>query len=265
MVLQVFIFMPLRTIMNYQYRFGKPFWVAATTLFAEGGYGRYYQGISAAIIQAPVSRFGDTASNTFIFAVLKSSPTLDALPSPIKSFLAAIFTAMFRIILTPIDTAKTTLQVQGGNGWKVLKVRVRMYGIGSLWYGAVATAAATVVGYFPWFGVYNLLDVNLPRHHNFHQLLIRQTAIGSCASLASDTVSNSLRVVKTYRQVNETQVSYSEAAKAVIAIDGLRGLFFRGLGTRLLANGCQSITFSILWKLFMDLWNKNSQRPLVEL
>lgn len=66
---------------------------------------------------------------------------------------------MFRTILTPIDTIKTTLQAQGEKGWKILKVRVRMYGIGSLWYGAVATAAATMVGFFPWFGVVSASNV----------------------------------------------------------------------------------------------------------
>lgn len=60
-------------------------------------------------------------------------------------------------------------------------------------------------------------------------------------------------MVKTYRQVHERRVGYVEAAQAVIATDGLRGLFGRGLKTRILANGLQGLMFSILWKLFMDL------------
>jgi hypothetical protein len=39
----------------------------------------------------------------------------------------------------------------------------------------------------------------------------------------------------------------------VIATDGLLGFFTRGLGTRILTNALQSIMFSILWKLFMDM------------
>jgi hypothetical protein len=38
----------------------------------------------------------------------------------------------------------------------------------------------------------------------------RQAFIGFVASIASDTVSNSLRVVKTYRQVHERDVGYCE-------------------------------------------------------
>lgn len=37
----------------------------------------------------------------------------------------------------------------------------------------------------------------------------RQAFIGFAASVVSDTVSNSLRVVKTYRQVHEGSVGYS--------------------------------------------------------
>jgi hypothetical protein len=83
--------------------------------------------------------------------------------------------------------------------------------------------------------------------------LLRQAFIGFCASIISDTISNSLRVVKTYRQVNEREVGYLAAAREVVAADGLFGLLGRGLKTRIIANGCQGVMFSVLWKLFMDL------------
>jgi hypothetical protein len=85
------------------------------------------------------------------------------------------------------------------------------------------------------------------------QKLLRSAVIGFAASIASDTISNSLRVLKTYRQVNATRIGYADAARAVIAADGLKGLFGRGLKTRILANGLQGIMFSVLWKLFLDL------------
>ena len=82
---------------------------------------------------------------------------------------------------------------------------------------------------------------------------MRRAFIGFVASVVSDTISNSLRVVKTYRQVNEIRIGYWAAAQAVIAVDGLKGLFGRGLKTRILANGLQGLMFSVLWKFFMDL------------
>ncbi|KAK7682005.1 hypothetical protein QCA50_014969 [Cerrena zonata] len=245
--------------MNYQYRYGTKTTTAIKTLYADGGWTRYYQGLSAALVQGPVARFGDTAANAGILALLQSNSYMKQLPALIKTIFASLAAAGFRMILTPIDTLKTTLQTQGKPGLRILKNRIKTYGIGSLWYGAFATAAATFVGHYPWFGTYNFLDEALPTPNNLLQKLARQALIGFCASVVSDTISNSLRVVKTYRQVNETRVGYWEAAEAVIATDGLKGLFGRGLKTRILANGLQGLMFSILWKLFLDIWTEKTK------
>ncbi|KAJ8497038.1 hypothetical protein ONZ51_g750 [Trametes cubensis] len=259
MVLQVLTLMPLRTVMNYQYRYGTTTTQAIKTLYADGGWTRYYQGLSAALIQGPVARFGDTAANAGILALLASNGFLKKLPALVQTIFASVAAAAFRMILTPVDTVKTTLQTQGKTGMAILRSRIKRYGIGTLWYGAFATAAATFVGHYPWFGTYNFLDEVLPPWTNTAEKLARQAFIGFCASVVSDTVSNSLRVVKTYRQVNETRIGYFAAAQAVIATDGIKGLFGRGLKTRILANGLQGLMFSILWKLFMDIWNDKTK------
>ncbi|KAJ4122948.1 hypothetical protein NW768_009939 [Fusarium equiseti] len=260
MLLQVLLLMPLRTIMNYQYRHGTSFTTATKTLYAEGGIRRYYQGIAPALFQGPISRFGDTAANAGILALLQSNPYLKGLPSPIKTIFASLCAAAFRMILTPIDTLKTTLQAQGARGTVLLRRRIKSNGIGSLWWGAFATAAATFVGHYPWFATYNFLTEAIaePPKHPLVWWLLRLAFIGFCASIVSDSISNSLRVVKTYRQVNDTKISYSEAARAVVAEEGVLGLLGRGLKTRILANGLQGILFSILWKLFLDLWEKRT-------
>lgn len=91
--------------------------------------------------------------------------------------------------------------------------------------------------------------------------------------------------MKTYRQVNETEISYgtqflsvsiakfsdlsnvfewifiADAARTIIATEGIRGLLGRGLKTRILTNGLQGLMFSILWKLFMDLYVRSSSYP----
>ncbi|ATY66644.1 mitochondrial carrier protein [Cordyceps militaris CM01] len=271
MVLQVLLLMPLRTIMNYQYRYGTSFSAASVTLYSSGGLGRYYDGIGAALIQGPVSRFGDTAANAGILALLQSNSYLKDLPVLIKTIFASLCAAAFRMILTPVDTLKTTLQVQGAGGTALLRGRIRKHGVGTLWWGAFATAGATFVGHYPWFATYNMLSeaIKEPPKEQILLWLLRLAFIGFAASLVSDCVSNSLRVVKTYRQVNETQVSYSKnhstrsvevfsdmepakAAKLVIEGDGVAGLFGRGLPTRIVCNGLQGLLFSILWKLFLD-------------
>ncbi|KAJ9120329.1 hypothetical protein QFC24_005283 [Naganishia onofrii] len=250
MVLQVLALMPLRTIMNYQYRYGGSIKGATKKLYDDGGYKRYYAGLAAALFQGPLSRFGDTAANAGIFALLESLTW----PVLVKTIAASLASATFRMLLTPIDTLKTTQQTQGGvAGLRLLRERIKEHGISCLFWGAFGTAGATFVGHYPWFGTYNYLQAHLPASHTLVQQLFRQAFIGFAASVVSDTISNSLRVIKTYRQVHERDVGYIEAAREIIRTEGLPGLFGRGLPTRLLANGIQGLLFSVLWKLFSDL------------
>ena len=51
------------------------------------------------------------------------------------------------------------------------------------------------------------------------------------------------------RQTNaNTQLTYIECAKEIVAKDGVVGLFGRGLTTKLISNGIQGAMFSVLWK-----------------
>ncbi|ODO03280.1 hypothetical protein I350_06130 [Cryptococcus amylolentus CBS 6273] len=250
MVVQVLTLMPMRTVMNYQYRFGGGIKHATKTLYEDGGFRRYYAGLAAALFQGPLSRFGDTAANAGILALLSTLPW----PILLKTIAASLASACFRMLLTPIDTIKTTQQTQGGKaGWGLVRERVRERGVGSLWWGAGATAAATFVGHYPWFGTYNYLSTHLPLPTTLPQKLIRQAFIGFSASVVSDTSSNSLRVLKTYRQTHPGDVGYVQAAREVVAAEGVWGLMGRGLGVRLGTNGLQGLLFSVLWKLFADM------------
>lgn len=259
MVIQVLTLMPLRTIMNYQYRHGKTTTEASKTLYAEGGLPRFWAGLPAALVQGPVARFGDTASQAGIFALLASNPFLSRLPSPLKTVFASLVGALFRMVLMPIDALKTTMQTDGTRpALRILGARVKKYGPATLWAGAFATAAANFVGSWPWFATYNVLSANLPMPQDGHvwAKLARQAFIGFVASVVSDTCSNSLRVIKTYRQVHRKKVSYRHAAQVILRTEGAKGLFGRGLKTRYLANGLQGLLFSVLWKAFADLLDK---------
>ena len=64
-VIQVGTFMWMRTAMNYQYANGGTMMSSIKALYAEGGVARLYKGMSFAIIQAPMSRFGDNATSNF--------------------------------------------------------------------------------------------------------------------------------------------------------------------------------------------------------
>jgi len=249
-VAQVLTLMWLRTAMNYQYRYGTSTPEAFDKLWKEGGVRRFYRGVGYALVQNPLSRFGDTAANAGILAILEATPETQKLPFPVKQALASIAASSWRIVITPVDTLKTTLQVEGNEALQKLRKKVELGGVGVLWNGAFAAAAATFVGNYPWFLTYNALDSTLPSVPDDDLLatLVRRALIGIVASGVSDTVSNSLRVVKTTKQTSEIPISYLDAVNEIIAKDGIPGLLGRGLKLRLLVNCLQGGLFSVAWK-----------------
>jgi len=255
-VVQVGAFMWMRTLMNYQYANGGTLVESFKALVAEGGIPRLYKGVSFAIVQNPLSRFGDTAANTGVLAALEAfQPNM---PVAMMTAFASVGSATWRIFLTPVDTFKTTLQVQGDVAFKMLKEKVAKGGIGVLYNGAAANFAANWVGNYPWFATFNYLQQKVPQAEG-KMKLGRNALIGICSSAVSDTVSNSLRVVKTIKQTSsDADFGYVAAIKGVIEKDGYKGLFGRGLKTRLLTNIMQSMIFSVAWKAIEEELNKRA-------
>ena len=255
---QVGSFMWLRTTMNYQYANGGTLTNALSTLYKEGGVPRFYRGVSFAIIQNPLSRFGDTAANTGVMVALgELAPNM---PVATQTAFASLGGATWRIMLTPVDTFKTTLQVQGAAALSLLKDKVKAGGVGVLYGGAAANFAANWVGNYPWFVTFNYLQANVPKYDGVKGLA-RNAVIGMCASFVSDCVSNSLRVVKTIKQTNaDANLGYIGAVKGVLKTDGVAGLFGRGLKTRLITNIAQSMVFSVAWKAIEQKLNENADK-----
>ncbi|CAM9277279.1 unnamed protein product [Choristocarpus tenellus] len=251
-VVQVLSLMWLRTTMNYQYRYGTSTKEALQNLYKEGGISRFYLGLPFALVQGPLSRFGDTAANIGVLVLLDALESTKGLPLPVKSAAGSLAAALWRILLTPVDTFKTTMQVSGPDGIPLLMEKVKENGPSSLFEGAIASAAATFVGHYPWYFTYNALNAALPTatDGDLFLQLARQAFLGLCASSVSDCCSNSIRVVKTTKQTAPMQVSYTEAIKMVVDEDGVVGLFVRGLQTRILVNALQGALFSVLWKYF---------------
>ncbi len=105
------------------------------------------------------------------------------------------------------------------------------------------------------FATYNFLNEKLPAGRTQVEKLLRSAGIGFSASVVSDTVSNSVRVIKTVRQTYETPIGYTKAVQLVVEKDGVIGLFGRGLKTRLITNGLQGLMFSVLWRLIDEKMN----------
>jgi hypothetical protein len=135
--------------MNYQYRYGGTFQEALYKLYyEEGGIPRLYQGLPFALIQGPLTRFGDTAANAGMLALLSSLDT--NIPLIVTTAAGSIAAGLWRIVCMPIDTSKTAMQVEGSQGLRNLYSILReTKSLTPLYQGAVASAAATAVGHFP--------------------------------------------------------------------------------------------------------------------
>ena len=113
MAANVACLMWMRTTIYYQYRNGTSFPHALRTLYAQGGVTRFYKGVVPALVQGPLSRFGDTAANTGVLTLMNSMESTRNLSSFVKTAAASFAAACFRIVIMPIDTIKTSMQVNG--------------------------------------------------------------------------------------------------------------------------------------------------------
>jgi Mitochondrial carrier protein len=91
--------------------------------------------------------------------------------------------------------------------------------------------------------------------------LVRNASIGLASSVVSDVVVNAIRVIKTTKQSlgSRHSVTYTEAVRIIVAADGWRGLFGRGLSTRIYCNAIQSIVFTVIWRALADRWHDKKQ------
>ena len=66
-------------------------------------------------------------------------------------------------------------------------------------------------------------------------------------------------MLKTTKQTSEVAISYTQAFKQVVEKDGLSGLAFRGLQTKIISNGFQGLLFNILWRTIQDAMAENDK------
>jgi hypothetical protein len=263
MVLNVLLLMWLRTAMNYQHRHGGTSILdAIRILYAQGGIPRFYVGLQFAMVQAVLARFGDAAANAGILRFLEeASPVTKALPMLLKTAMASTAAALWRIAITPVDTLKTVVQVDGwAAGMAILSHNFAENGPTALFRGAVASSLATMAGHYPWFLMYNVLSQRLPVPKKMVLKLARSALIGWMASITSDCVSNPLRVLKTMKQTMPGDPSYADVLAKLAEDENsvVLALLFRGLGVKLVANAVQGLLFVVLWRLMIDWWDRRS-------
>ena len=250
---QVCSMMWLRTTMNYQFKNGGGTVNTIKKLYSEGGIPRFYRGVSFALINAPLSRFGDTAANMAATTYLEDSN----FSRVEKTFVGSIGAGLWRVGIIPIESFKSHLQVHGKPGLAILKNKIYTKGLPTLWNGCSASFTGTILGHFPWFYTYNYLQTKAPYKDSDSNIVqfVRSGSIGFFSSAASDIVSNSVRVVKISKQTNEIGASYKEVVNDIIKKDNVSGLFLRGLKTKMLMNGIQGFVFVVIFDKLKQIIN----------
>ena len=164
MAIQVSSLMWMRTTMNYQFKHGGSFGPTIRTLYGEGGVVRFYRGIVPALVIGPISRFGDTAANMLATTLSESTPSLKSLPIFMQTSLGSVLAGLWRLTTLPVDAWKTSKQVYGTEGLKVLAAKFKTHGVSAYYQGGVASALATMVGHYPWFLTNNYLEFYLTKY-----------------------------------------------------------------------------------------------------
>jgi hypothetical protein len=247
---QIGSLMWLRTTINSQYKTGATLRATLRALWREGGVGRFYRGFAPAIALVPLSRFGDTAANAGMLALLEGSAWFGNVA--LKTAAASAASMVWRALLMPLVVLKTALQVGGRGALAETRRKVVRLGVFATFFnGAVATMVAQFLGHWPWWTASNALEQWVPRAEGAQAVaLLRAACIGCAASILSDAITNSIRVVNTFRQTSEEDLTYGESVRRVIAEGGVIGLFTRGLGAKMLVNCLNSIVFKVLIKLW---------------
>jgi hypothetical protein len=262
--IQVVALMWLRTTVNYQYRYGVPMVAAIQQLYQQGGIARFYKGITFALIIGPLSKFGAIAANEWSKAMVASWGMLPGATELYATVLGTVLTVFWRVLLMPIETCKTVLQVDGGIGFEKLVGSLKKGHIEVLYRGSTAAILSIAAGHYPWFFVYNLLDSRLIKPENLVGVIQRSALIGFIASAVSDTVSNFLRVLKTVKQSSGADgrraLSYWHIAEAIVREGGFSALLGRGLLTRVVTNGLQSVLFTVVLKVLPLYWQSREEQ-----
>jgi len=263
-VLQVFFLMWLRTTLHFQHRYGLSTLDAMYALYKQGGIPRFYTGITFALLQSPLSRFGSVAANTGATRLSRyiiNNNNNNRMHILLTTLIGTVFASWWRFILMPIDTCKTVLQVEGSAGFTLLMQGVMSGQMHLLFEGTLATVIGAAVGHYAWFLVYNSFQHwfqlqrqsqgQYPSVTTLRTQILQNAFIGFMASIFSDILTNPIRVLKTMKQtvLVDGDISYYEVIMTIIQSDGIISLFERGLITRILSNGIQSMLFTVLWKL----------------
>jgi len=247
-IIQVSSLLWLRTINNYQYRYGTDISTTFKTLYNSGGVLRFYKGYIPSLIVASNCKFAEL--NGYYYSKHNNFSEKEQL-----LFISTI-SSLTKLSLVPIDTLDVVLQVEGKKGINILKTKIKKNGYNVLYYGATPWILNNFIGTYIWFNVHNYLDFKYKdEYKNGVKFNVKNGLIGLVSSLSSDIVTNPLRILKINKQANSTSISYMSTIKDIHQTKNYSEFFLRGLKTRMIIHGIQNVAFVIIWKNLEKYFN----------
>ena len=289
MYVNIFALMWLYTIIAYQNVKGCTSYKAVRTLYSEGGIYRFYRGLIPAMIIGPLSRFGDTFANHMVINTVDECLQCgEDIPLLFKTLPASVISALYRLLLFPIDTLLSINQVRGcsfGAGIGGVVEKFKTSGLGGIYNGAGVYFTGHLLSHWTWFTTFNYLNSMFdPKSLSYNSLqksntyfpsvytnaydtdeisvsphqrcyfCMRKGLFGLCASVASDCFCNILYVIKTNKQLSLQIISNSEV---ITRTGGLTKALGRGLPLRIIGSGLQGFVFTASWSFLQSHWNNS--------
>lgn len=226
----------LRTIIKYQYVYNTNLPHTTRILYYQPDRLRFFRGVIPNASKVGLGKIGEGGIITYF----KPHNNIESILE--NSLYATMLISGWKLAIMPLDTIGNSYQVNGRDAQKIIKNKINRFGYSTLWTGSGAYLGITLLGSGIWISSYNYSNLKMPTYWNSD---IRNGLIGFSATLISDTIVNPLRIIKTYKQSHQNNVSYSDAIKNIFVE---KKDLLRGFKTRIVFNGFNSALYVILWK-----------------
>ena len=132
----------LRTINKYQYYHGLPLHTSVKNLYKEENIRRFFRGITPAMLDNSMCRFGDA----YIYSHIKRKYNDFTIFK--QSMLIAVLNTPHKISLTPLDTIANNYHVFGKNGKNEIKSKIKKNGAKVLFNGGGTIMFLNIISSF---------------------------------------------------------------------------------------------------------------------
>lgn len=253
-VSNVYLTYPLRTVVKVQYVDGKSIIDTFNYILKKNSYKRFYSGINHTIIRVGLGRCCEAGTYTYYKNRKLNDNTIDISNQKFDNVSEiSIITSLLKLSLSPLDTISNSYQVNGDKlGKEYIKNKYKKYGIKSLYYGFTPNLAISFIGHYIWFSSYSYMDYYLQNDKNVLNKNITNGIIGFSSSVLCDLVVNPLRIIKTIKQSNIDNITYSKIISNTFS-NQIDKNVLRGMYLRTFINAFNSSVYVILWKKIESL------------